>query len=201
MHLTARRNSPEELTWMLTPFSVIGSRDSHLSLHSGFPGFPTAHCFNLPIKLCSFLWAKIVCPVALPFTWSKRILQIVALGRRWQLLCNRFSRFLLDLDGWGCHLDSISSTQISHWPLWAAFGAHASSGAKRGCLDLHLPFRGLKGCCEEICVTLAGQFTPEAQQCTSPFYIFESRSKECIRKKYFFAPYSRSKAEWALSLS
>lgn len=41
---------------------------------AGFPGFPTAHCFNW--ELCSSLCAKI----ALSFTWSKRIPQIVALG-------------------------------------------------------------------------------------------------------------------------
>lgn len=130
------------LTRMLTPCSVTGRRESHFSLQSGFPGFPAAHCFNVPIKLCSSLCAKIVCPVALLFTWSKRIPQIVALGGRWQLLCNRFSRFLLDLDGLGCHLGSISGTEISHWPLWATFGAYCQVWRKEwGCSDLHLPFQ------------------------------------------------------------
>lgn len=81
------------------------------------------------------------------------------LGRGWQWFCNRFSRFLLDLDGWGCHLDSISSTEISHWPLWAAFGAYCQVWRKEwGCSDLHLSFRGqqrilwgnLCGCCWPI---------------------------------------------------
>lgn len=120
------------------------------------------------------------------------------LRRRWQFLCNRFSRFLLDLDGWGCHLDSISSTEISHWPLWAAFGAYCQVWRKEwGCSDLHLPFRGRKGCCEEICVTC----WPIHPRGTTGVPHFSIRLVVGIKKNILFAPYSWSKPGWALLLS
>lgn len=184
---------------MLTPPSVTERRESHFSLHSRFPGFPTAHCFNFLIRPCTSLCAKIVCPVALWFTWSKIIPQIVALGGRWQLLCNRFSRFLLDLHGWGCHLDSMSSAEISHWPLWAAFRASCQVWRKEwGCSDLHLPIKRILW--GNLLLLLANSL-PRHNRCASPFYIFESRSKECVHKKYSFAPHSWSKPGWTLLLS
>lgn len=44
-------------------------------------------------------------------------------------------------------------------------GHTARSGGKSGAAQTSICYsRGQKGCCEEICVTVAGQFIPEAQQ-------------------------------------
>lgn len=46
---------------------------------------------------------------------------------------------------WGCHLDSISAVEISHSPLWVAFGAHCQAWRKEwDCTNLHLPFQRIK---------------------------------------------------------
>lgn len=60
---------------MLTLSSVIGRRDSHFSLQ-----FVSQDSQQPTVLTCQLSCARTVCPVALSFTWSKRIPQIVALG-------------------------------------------------------------------------------------------------------------------------